>query len=35
MIATFFALLVGGVITVAVLLCIAHLLVALQELDRD
>lgn len=35
MIATIFALMLGGIITVAVLLCVAHLLVALQDVDRD
>ena len=35
MIATIFALALGGVITIATILCIAHLLAHLQDIDRD
>ena len=35
MIATVFALALGGVITIATLLCLAHLLAYLQDIDRD
>jgi hypothetical protein len=35
MIATVFALVLGGIITIATFVCLAHLLAHLQDSDRD
>lgn len=35
MIATIFALVIGGVITIATFICLAYLLAHLQDSDRD
>ena len=35
MIATVFALIIGGVITIATFVCLAYLLAHLQDVDKD